>query len=120
MLIEPGLLLMRIVPRHERSEPVRADVARHDQEIASRDRRQKPVLIAQRDDPHVVNSPHQSLIVGGEVKAQSADRSVFRISPCSLTTTDVPPHPPGSPGPHADTVLSPNVGRVMPHLGMGR
>jgi len=50
--IKPGLLLIRGVARRERAESIRADVARHDQEIALRDVRQKPVLIAERDDPH--------------------------------------------------------------------
>lgn len=52
LLVEPSLLLMRIVPCHERAEAVRADIASNDQEIARRDVRQKSVLVTERDDPH--------------------------------------------------------------------
>src|SRR6266511_2469880 len=41
--VEPRLLLMRVVHRHERTETVRTHVAGNDQEIAWRDVRQEPV-----------------------------------------------------------------------------
>lgn len=44
---------MRIVSRREWTEAVRTDVARNDQEIAWRDVRQEPVLIAEGNDSHV-------------------------------------------------------------------
>jgi hypothetical protein len=71
--IKPGLLLIGVVPRHERPEAVRTDVARHDQEIALRDVWQEPVLIAKRNDAHMVNSPNNSLIVASKVKVEGAD-----------------------------------------------
>lgn len=51
--IEPCLLLMWIVSCHEWPEAVRTDVARNDQEIARRDVRQEPVLIAESNNSHV-------------------------------------------------------------------
>jgi hypothetical protein len=62
-LIEPGLLLTGIVHRHERPEAVRAHVAGHDHEVASRDFRKKPVLVAERHDTHEVD---QCCIVGDD------------------------------------------------------
>jgi hypothetical protein len=50
--IEPRLLLIRIVLSHERSKTVRAHVAGHDQEIAWRDIRKEPVLIAEGNNSH--------------------------------------------------------------------
>lgn len=50
--IEPGLLLVGIVYRHERPEAVRAHVTGDDHEIAWRDVGKEPVLVAEGDDPH--------------------------------------------------------------------
>ena len=50
--VEPRLLLIRVVDRHERPETVRADIAGDDQEIARRDIRQEPVLIAEGNNSH--------------------------------------------------------------------
>ena len=63
LLIEPGLLLIGIVHHHERPEAVRAHVAGHDHEIAWRDFRKKPVLVAERHDTHEVD---QCCIVGDD------------------------------------------------------
>jgi hypothetical protein len=52
--VKPRLLLIRVVDRHERAETVRADVASDDQEIARRNVRQEPVLIAERNDSHAM------------------------------------------------------------------
>ena len=68
--IEPRLLLMRIVHRHERPEPVRADVAGDDQEIASWNVWQEPVLIAERHDSHV------------SVSTQSVASSATKLPDC--------------------------------------
>jgi hypothetical protein len=46
---------MRIVHRHERTETVRTHVTGNDQEIAWRDVRQEPVLIAEGNDTHVAD-----------------------------------------------------------------
>jgi hypothetical protein len=57
MSIEPRPLLVRSVHRQEGSEPIRADVTRDDQHIARRDGRKVTVLIAERDNPHLVILP---------------------------------------------------------------
>ena len=49
---QPRLLLIRVVDRHERPETVWADVASDDQEIARRNVRQEPVLIAEGNNSH--------------------------------------------------------------------
>jgi hypothetical protein len=51
-LIEPFPLQMRVVHRHEWPESIRADVACDDHEIAWRNVRQEPVLIAEGHDAH--------------------------------------------------------------------
>ena len=51
--IEPCLLLIGIVHGHKRPKAVRAHVTGHDQEIAWRDVRQEPVLIAECNNSHV-------------------------------------------------------------------
>jgi hypothetical protein len=68
------------MPRHKRSEAVRTDVTRHDQEIALRDVWQKPVLIAERNDAHMVSSPNNFLIVARKVKVEGADGSVQNLA----------------------------------------
>ena len=54
--IEPRLLLIRVVHCHERAEPVGADVASDDQEIAWRHVGQEPMLITEGNDSHAVIS----------------------------------------------------------------
>ena len=88
--IEPGLLLMRVVHRHERPEPVRADVAGDDQEIAWRDVWQEPVLITERNDSHALSL---SASVASSGNTQPADRrslrqgvAMTRHEPETLTT----------------------------------
>ncbi len=51
--IEPRLLLIRFMDRHEWAEAVRTHVAGDDHEIAWRNLRQEPVLVAERHDSHV-------------------------------------------------------------------
>ena len=56
--IEPGLLLLRGVHRQKGPEAIRAHIAGDDQEIARWDFREEAVLIAERDNPHVVTPIH--------------------------------------------------------------
>jgi len=57
MSIEPEPLLLWSVHRPERPEAIRADVTRDNQQIALRDVSKVAVLIAERDNPHLV-PPH--------------------------------------------------------------
>jgi hypothetical protein len=50
--VKPRLLLIWGVHRHERPETVRTHIASHDQEMAWRDIRQEPVLIAEGNNSH--------------------------------------------------------------------
>ena len=54
MIVEPGLLHGGTVLRERAVDTVRADVAPDDQQIARRDIRQKPVLVAEGNDAHAV------------------------------------------------------------------
>ena len=58
--IEPHLLLMRIVHRHEWPESVRTHVASDDDEIAWRNIWQEPVLVTERHDSHAA-TPNASV-----------------------------------------------------------
>lgn len=73
--IEPCPLLMRIVHRHEGSEPVGANVAGDDQEITWRDVGQEPVLIAESNNLHT-NRRRQCRIVG---QASASTRTLLPI-----------------------------------------
>jgi hypothetical protein len=73
--IEPCLLLLRVVHRHERSEPVRANVTGDDQEIAWRDLRQEPVLVAEGNNSHT-DRRRQCRIVG---QASASTRTLLPI-----------------------------------------
>jgi hypothetical protein len=55
--IEPGSLLLGSVHRQERPTAIRADVSRDNQQIALWDERKVTVLIAERDNPHLVILP---------------------------------------------------------------
>jgi hypothetical protein len=86
--IEPCLLLMWVVHCHERSEPVRTNVTGDDQEIAWRDVRQEPVLIAEGDNSHVDRRRQCRIVAEASASTQNllpqvADR---RHGPMTVTT----------------------------------
>ena len=83
--IEPRLLLMRIVHRHEWAEAVRAHVAGNDHEIARRNLRQKPVLVTERHDSHVTLNPECRI-----VRREAASvRTFARTCPASPYANEV-------------------------------